>query len=888
MGIDNNLDPDLLLLDLEKRNQRGKSNGKLRVFLGMCPGVGKTYAMLRAAQERKNEGIDIVIGLVETHERKETKKLVENLEIIPRKKINYKNVELEEMDLDNILIRKPQIVLVDELAHSNIPGSRHIKRYQDVEEILAAGIDVYTTINIQHVETRSELVTKITGIEVRETVPDTIISNANQIELIDLNPDELIKRLNEGKVYIGERAVNALNNFFKIEHLVALRELALRFTAEIVDHHLISEMSEKGIKGAWHTTDRLLVAVSHSPYSPKLLRAARRKAQTLEAPWIALYIENGIHLSNDDKVQLNKNIKLAKDLGAEFISVYDDNVGDAIKRIALQRNVSQIIMGRPDKRMFDLFKGGTLLDQLTYNLTDVDILVLKQEKKNKKSLRLRFAKLFEIHSGIQSYYNSLTTILITSLFLHYFRNFIGYRSIGYFYLLIVLFVSSVASKGVIFFTALVCALSWNYFFIPPFGTFHIEHREDIMLFVTFFVVAIVTGYLSNQKRKKNEILIEREERTNLLYEVTKKIAKASSSNEVLNIGKEAIKRILSFEVEIFPINGNDEFKLDLEFTNSSILLLNDAEKAVVTWSLKNKQKAGFLTETLSSSSIQSIPISTINKNYGVVVLKRTNNEVISHLNVSLVETIIQLMSENLEKIFYQKESEANSLLRESEKLHQALFNSISHEMKTPITAIIGSSTSLIEKYKIDNKEILKDLENIKSSSYRLNRVVINLLDMSRLSGGVNKLKLEFFDLIEFLENLVLTYFKDADIKCDFPSDEVILNGDTKLLEHAFINIIQNGLQYSNNAPIEIRVKFIASNVTIEIIDSGIGIPKGDELKIFERFYRSSNVGTGGTGLGLSIVKEVILLHNGFVSAKNNNGVGACFTVTMPKSTRRFE
>lgn len=890
MGIDNNFDPDLLLADLQSASKKNSSQGQLRVFLGMCPGVGKTFSMLRAANERKKEGFDIVVGIVETHERKETLNEISNLEIVPRKKIKYKETILEDMDIDAIILRKPQIVLVDELAHSNAPGCRLLKRYQDVEELLNAGINVYTTVNIQHIETRSELVTKITGIEIKETVPDSVVSNAYQVELIDLNPDELIKRLNDGKVYIGERAVNALNNFFKIEHLIALRELALRFTAEIVDKHLRSEMSIKGIKGAWHTSDRIMVAISHSPYSPKLLRSARRKAQTLEASWIALYVENGIHLSDEDKSQLNKNIKLAKDLGAEFISVYDDDVANAIKRISLQRNVSQIIIGRPDRRFSDVIKRGTLLDKLTYDLTDVDILILKQEKRSKRSLQFKLRKLFEIHSGIQSYYNAITIILVTSLALHFVREIVGYRSIGFFYLLIVLFVSSVAGKGVIFFSALISALVWNFFFIPPFGTFHIEQKEDIMLFSTFFVVAVVTGYLSSEKRKKQDVLIEREERTNLLYETSKNLSKSNDANEIVNVCKTSVKRLLFLELEMYLVESDDEFSINKNSHKISLFSLSDSERAVVLWSLKNKVKAGFSTETLSSSTIQSIPISTTLKNYAVLVLRRDKKKSISHLNENLIDTIIQLVAESLEKIHYHNEAKMTALLKESEKLHQALFNSISHEMKTPITAIIGTSSTMLEDTFVNSDlELKRNLENIKESSYRLNRVVVNLLDMSRLSGGINKLQLEFFELKEFLENLKSSYFKDRDVDFVFPIEEVYLNADAKLLEHAFINLIQNSIQYSqNDSSVLVSIYSEKNKVRIEVKDKGIGIPAGEESKIFERFYRSSNVKTGGTGLGLSIVKEVLTLHGGSIFAINNSDCGACFKVTLPKIERKFE
>jgi two-component system sensor histidine kinase KdpD len=874
---DRKVDPDLLLQDLKKGDHK---KGKLRIFLGMCPGVGKTYAMLRAAHDRKLEKLDIVVGVVETHSRIETESLIKDLEVVPKIVTDYKGTTLYEMDLDAILKRNPKLVLVDELAHTNIPGSRHAKRYMDVLELLNNGVDVYTTVNIQHIDTRSILVTQITGIHITETVPDSILTDADQVDLIDLTPEELLKRLKDGKVYLGERADRALDNFFKIEHLIALRELALRFTAEIVDQHLQIEMSQRGIQGPWNTNERLLVAISHSPYSQTLIKATRRMAYNLESPWIALFVNTESYLSVSDQEQLNKNIALAKELGAEFISIHDNNVVDAIKRIANQRNVSQIIMGRPDKRISDILNKGTILERLTSEASNIDIHVLRQDRPSK--VRLDFSDMFVMHSGLHLYYNAFWLICLFSLLNYSLQEIIGYRSVGFIFLFLVLIVSSFAGRGPIFFTAFVSAIIWDYFFIPPKYTLTITHKDDIVLCITYLVVALVTGYLANQRNKQKESLKKREENLMLMYETTKELSKANSLDEIANVAVRSIEKYVSGKCFFYSIENKELMTVSRKSLTMPFKKLDDKEYAVASWGVLNKKNAGWSTETLSSSAILVIPIFKDQNCYGVMVIEPNRKHKLNFLQESTLETIISNVTMTTDRYFLNKEKENAKLIEESEKLHQSLLNSISHELKIPITSILGVALAFKDTVIPDKTGNQEMLDNLIDSSYRLNRVVENLLDMSRISNGHLKLNQEWFEFKDLIHNvLIQNKILNNHFKISFPEKDFYVLGDTKLIEHAIFNVLLNSVQHSTeNQLVNLSIVYNEQKIFFKVSDQGNGIPIGEESKIFERFYRAKNSKPGGTGLGLSIVKEVFELHRGTVRAFNNSDFGCTFELEL--------
>lgn len=882
MSPSNRRTPDELLEAL-KRTSAGE-RGKLRVFLGMCPGVGKTFSMLEAARQQVTRGVRVLVGVVETHGRKETEELLQGLTIIPKKEIHYKETILLEMDLDRILEEKPSLVLVDELAHSNVPNSRHAKRYQDIQELLSAGIDVYTTLNIQHIESRNDQVAQITGVLVRETVPDSFLELADQIEVVDLSPSELLQRLGEGKVYLGDRAVRAIEGFFKEEHLLALRELSLRFVAEKVDQDLHNHMTIKGIEGPWNTNERLLVAVSYSPYSSRLIRTTRRMAYNLEAPWIALYVNTGEQLTKEDEETLQKNITLARELGAEVITISDNDVANAIQKVSQDRNVTQIVMGRPDRRFLkDLFAQGSLLDKLVRDTSRVDVHVIRAERKSRyRGFAIKWPSL---KTGFVSYYNTAWFMLAMAFLCRALLDVIGYRALGSIFLFAILVVASFTGVGPTFFAAVFSSIVWNFFFIPPTWTFSISSPEDFMMVVSFFVAALVGGLLTTRIRWKESVLEVRETETRLLYELVKNLSEAKDNQHVAQILSGTIKR--QFKAGSAILLGK-EGKLDSQ--NPVGKNLSEKELAVAQWSFENGKSAGWSTQTLSAAACLCLPMKGNSGVVGVVTyFPHSNQKSLSAETQNFLETIIAQTAIVLERLEFRGAAERTKLYAASEKLHQTLLNSVSHELRTPITALIGSASALDDEKTFKDSMARKSLiTEIVVAARRLDRVVENLLDVSRLEKGTLQLKQEWFELGDLLSRVRSELKDELNSKTLRLSGEtsILIEGDFQLLDHAFSQLVLNAVKYGKpNTQIEVLSEVNGNRITVKVRDEGPGITDGLENQLFEKFFRAPGTPAGGMGLGLSIVKNIIELHGGKITARNRLDVqGAEFEVELPYKT----
>lgn len=888
MSANDRVDPDAILKIIDEDSRRERS-GKLRVFLGMAAGVGKTFAMLRAAQEKLKEGVDVVVGVVETHGRQETALLLGGLKIIPRKQSEYRGTQLNEMDLDAILQLQPDLVIVDELAHTNIPGSRHEKRYQDVVELLDAGIDVYTAINVQHLESRKDAVEAITGIPIRETVPDTILERAVQIELVDIAPTELLKRLREGKVYLGERAESAAQNFFKEDRLTALREIALRLTAERVDQDLQRFASIRQGTLPWQTNERLMVAVSHSPFSERLIRATRRLAYNLEAPWIAVYVDSGLELSHSDQSQLSDNLKLARELKAEVITTTDTDVPSALRRIARQKNVTQVIVGRPARRFLaDFLEGGTLLDRLVRQGTEFDVHVIRQEAGQFASAnwwgelsRLR------VHSGPGQYWNVFWILLMMTGFCTLAESVLGYRTVGFMYLLAVLIVGILSSLGPVFFAALLSALAWDYLFIPPKFRFIVSEPDDAILLLSYFVVALIVGFLTNRIKLHERLIRQREERTNVLYDILQDIANSRAKSEFLPKVTARVGKILNAECGIL-LKGLQTDSLVNERSPFSVEL-SEKEFAVATWSLKSQKNAGWSTNTLAQSESLYIPLQGQTEKVGVFVFKPKANQNLSLEDENLLFSITRQLGLSIERYFIEKRLLEAQRLKQSEELHQTLLNSISHEMRTPLTSILGAASALEdEKMAGDKKYVMTVAADLHDAGDRLNRVIENLLDMSRLNSGALALNLEWHDFKDLLGVTVQKLAKplaNHRIKTVYPEEVPLLRMDFRLMEHAISNLILNAAIYSPaGTEITITLRRLKDSFRLLVEDEGPGIPQDALLQVFHKFYRVPGTPTGGTGLGLSIVKSIVELHHGSVHAERRNGFGSRFVVELPAET----
>ncbi len=882
MAPTNRRTPDELLEALKKTN--ADERGKLRVFLGMCPGVGKTFSMLEAARQQVVRGTRVLVGVVETHGRKETEELLQGLTILPKKQIHYKETTLFEMDIDRVLEERPALVLVDELAHTNIPGSRHTKRYQDVQELLSAGINVYTTLNIQHIESRNDQVAQITGVLIRETVPDSFLELADQIEVVDLSPAELLQRLEEGKVYLGDRAARAKEGFFKEEHLLALRELSLRFVAEKVDQDLHSHMTIKGIEGPWNTNERLLVALSHSPYSARLIRTTRRMAYNLEAPWIALYVNTGEHLLKEDEEMLQKNIALARELGAEIITISDNDIANAIQKVSQDRNVTQIVMGRPDRRFLrDLFAQGTLLDKLVRDTSKVDVHVIRAERKSRyRGFAMRWPNL---RSGFFPYYNTAWFMVVVAFLCRALLDLIGYRALGSIFLLAILTVASFTGGGPTLFAALFSAIVWNFFFIPPTWTFTITAPEDFMMVTSFFVAALVGGLLTTRIRRQESALAMRESETRLLYELVKNLSEVQNEKQAAQILSETIKRQFKSSNAILLGHAG---KLDTEHLIGKHL--SEKDFAVAQWSYENNKSAGWSTQTLSASPCLCLPMKGNTGVVGVVAyFPHSSQKNLSIETKNFLETIMVQTAIVLERLEFRGAAEATKLYEVSERLHQTLLNSISHELRTPITALIGSATALGDDKTFADSNARKSLiGEVVGAAKRLDRVVENLLDVSRLEKGTLQLKNEWFELGDLLSR-VKSELKDEmnGRTLQVTGDgSILIEGDFQLLDHALSQLVLNATKYSKPATkIEISIEKTGDKVRVKVRDEGVGITEGLEHRLFEKFFRAPGTPAGGIGLGLSIVKSILELHGGKVSARNRLDVqGAEFEVELPLKT----
>ncbi|MDD2714945.1 MAG: sensor histidine kinase KdpD [Candidatus Wallbacteria bacterium] len=877
-------DPQLLL-DSIRQAEKQKQLGKLRIFFGMSAGVGKTYAMLQAAHQLRKAGLDVAVALVETHDRTETQALLANLRIIPRKKTEYRGMTLEELDIDAVLACRPQVVLVDELAHTNAPGSRHEKRWQDVLEILDNGIDVFSSLNVQHIESRNEDVESITGIRVNETVPDSLLEQATQIELVDITPAELLDRLREGKVYLGERAAIATENFFKVEKLTALRELALKITGEVVSNELLTLAISEGHNASTAGRGALMVAVSHSPHSQKLVRAARRLAFAAEMPWVAANIDSGVVLNDEEKTRLSKNLELARSLGARIITTSDTDIVLALKRIAEQQNVSQIIVGRPRSTWIrNLITGGTLLDRLVKE-TNIDIHVLREHKITRSLPATRYPGIWLLTATGSDYLKALLIIAAITMLNSFLMRFFTYQSIGFVYLLAIMFIGSFSTLGPLLLSAVLSATLWNYIFIPPTFTFFIFKTEDIMMCIAYGFTAIITAVLANRIRKNRLLLQSREARTELLFEIVEIIAQAAGRIECLQ--KLSVKLGTHFDGACSIIYKKADRGLEEIPVPFSSWLSDPKEWAVAQWSFDNNRPAGWSTDTLSRANAIYFPLKGPTDVLGVVSLSPHNPKrpfTIDEKN--LLAAIAWQCSAYLERDLLKEKVRESERLKESERLHQTILDCISHEIKTPLTAIIGLTSVLENEQSFKDSELRAQiLEELGESVERLNREVNNILDMSRLNSGVINLKLDWNDLREIIDTSLTKldkFLKGHQIRQNIAKDLPFARIDFSLFESALTNLLINAAKYTpEDSCIEISAFEKEEYIIMTIADNGPGIPEDHLPSVFDKFYRVPGTSSGGTGLGLSIARSVIEMHGGTIEAHNRQAGGLEIMISLP-------
>lgn len=879
-------DPDTLLAAIQ-RDENRQQRGNLKLFFGMAAGVGKTYAMLQAARERKDEGVDVVVGYVETHGRVETEDLVTGLEVVPRKQLDYRGAMLEEMDLDAVMVRKPKLVLVDELAHTNAPGVRHVKRYQDVMELLDAGISVYTTVNVQHFESRADTVRQITGVSVQERLPDSILDLANEIELIDLSPEDLRKRLADGKVYTSDRANKAAQNFFRVGNLTALREMALRLTAEHVDHQLQDYMQVKRISGPWKSGERLLVAVGPSPFAEILVRWARRMSYNLEAAWLAAYIKTSTPLSPAAEKQLAANLTLARSLGAEVVTTAGDNIPEGLLRLSRQRNVTQIVVGKTQhNRLKDILHGGSSTEHLIRASGDIDVVVVSAEGHAPQPSRLSLPPV-AWHSSWRQYALAVGIVAAVTAADLYAPPWFSYVSVGLTELFAVLLVAVYIGRGPALLAALLSALSWNFLFIEPRLTLSINQSQDVILFALYFIIALFTGNLTARLRQQEQQARYNNERNLALYRLAHDVSAAVDMDAVVRIAVEQIGHAFDADVSVWLSRGRI---LDRIPHAASMLEASDKEFSVAAWAFDNGKSAGHGTDTLPLAAGRYFPLMTTHPAVGVLGIQPHGNEAYSFEQQLLLETFVTQIALAVEREMLDQAAEQAAMLAESERLYSTLLNSISHELRTPITAISGLVSNLTDPMTVISDETRREVgADIQEAADRLNRLVENLLDMSRLDSGQLHIKRDWCDMCELFGSTVNRMKKRLNgrpISIVCAPDLPLISLDFVLIEQAVVNLIDNACAYTpRGTPITLAARFEESRMVVTVEDRGPGIPLREVDHIFDKFYRIEGTATGGTGLGLSIVEGIVSAHDGTIRVENAQQGGARFIIMLPVSDK---
>ncbi|MDB6166544.1 MAG: two-component sensor histidine kinase [Lacunisphaera sp.] len=868
-------DPDALLASLHREEARAQ-RAHLKIFLGMCPGVGKTYAMLRAAQQERAGGTEVVVGVVETHGRVETQALLNGLTVMPRQTIDYRGTQLVEMDLEAVRTRRPKLAVVDELAHTNAPGSRHAKRWQDVLELLEAGIDVFTTLNIQHVESRADAVREITGATQQETVPDSVLDLADELELVDLTPETLLERLRDGKVYLGERAAAAANGFFKGSHLSALRELALRYTAERVDRQLRHLRAGVVKQTVWRSGERLLVAVGPSPFSTQLVRWTRRLAAAQGAPWLAVHIEPSIALPTDEQQLLDKNLALARELGAEVVVTHDDNIAAALVRVALQQNATQIVVGKPRaRRVLDLVRG-TLVDRLLRIGGNIDIYVVPVEPRSAKS---RLPGLDRSLRSTPEEYGWAVAVVAAITLLGLVLPPDTYLAVGLVYLLAIIILSLRVGRGPVLAAGVLSALTWNFLFIPPRFTFAISKVEDATLFGTYFVVALVAGHLTSRIRAQAHNERRREERATALFELTHALAEAGTLDEAVAAALRQADELFAGKTALLLA---DNGVLAPHFAGS--FALDDKERGVAEWVFRNRRPAGRFTDTLPGAAAFYLPLVREEQAVGVFGIAVAEDQTLTLGQRDLLEAFARQLALVVEREHLREAGAREKLLAESDKLHRVLLDSVSHELRTPLAVITGGLENLPDA----TPELRTELINEgRAAARRLNRLVGNLLDQTRLESGTLKPRLDWCDARD-LVNAALEGVRDElaghPLEVSLPDDMPPVRADFALTEQALANLLLNAARHTPaSTPVFLTagIEHSGTRAFFTVADRGPGFPLAMRERLFKKFERGDAARAGGLGLGLSIVRGFVVAQGGDIVVGENPGGGAVFTIYLP-------
>ena len=871
-------DPDTLLRRLAA--EATPSRGRLKVFFGASPGVGKTNAMLEAARARHKEGRDVVIGWVETHGRAETAALLEGLERLTAREYEYRGVRLADFDLDAALARKPDTLLLDELAHSNAKGARHSKRWQDVEELRDAGIHVYTTLNVQHLESLNDLVNQVTGVTVRETVPDRVLDAADVLEFVDLPPEDLLKRLEEGKVYLPERAAQAVRSFFRRGNLLALRELALRRTAEHVDADVQEYRRDHEIEPTWPVAERILVCIRPNPESDRLVRAARRMAARLKAEWIVAYVESPAQppLSATERLALANTVKLAEDLGAKTFTLSGATVPDALLTFARERNVSRIVVGKPlHSRWRDRLKG-SLLDEIVRGSGGIEVMVIPggEAAAPARAAALRTPK----RRRRLQYLWSVGVVLLSTLLCSAMHERFDRSNMVMVYLLGVAVVATRYGRRPSALAAILSVAAFDFFFVPPYLTFAVTDTQYVITFAVMLVVSLLISTLAARVRAQADSARWREQRTRVLYAMSRDLAGARTAAEVARVACTHVSDILQGPANVFLPASEGPLRPANEAAT-----FDARESAVAQWVMEHGRRAGLGTDTLPGASATYVPLRGTRSVLGVLGVRPGDALLpLAPDQLDLLESLGQQAASGLERVRLGEAAEGARLAVASERLRNTLLSSVSHDLRTPLATITGAASTLLQAEGVGEEGRRELAGAIYEEAERLNRLVTNLLDMTRLESGSLTLNRDWYSMEE-LAGTALARFKarleGRRVVVSMPEELPLVRVDGLLVEQVFVNLLENALKYSPpGSPIEITARGEGKIVAVEVADEGPGLPAGALELVFDKFYRGRS-SPQGFGLGLSIARAVATAHGGRISARNRSPKGTTFRFELP-------
>lgn len=857
-------------------------SGKLKVFLGMCPGVGKTYAMLQAAGELRRQGVDVVAGIIETHGRMETEALLGNLEILPRKKLKYRDTEFEELDLDGLRVRRPRVTLVDELAHTNVPGTRHPKRWQDVAELLDAGIDVHTTVNIQHLESRSDIVSSITKAPVRETVPDSFLDRADEIELVDLTPRDLQRRLEEGKVYLGERAIAASSNFFKESHLTALRQIALRYTAERVGVDLREFQAQRRSRFTWRTSERLLVAVGPSPFSVSLIRRTRAMAGALDAPWSAIAVTTDETLATEDQNRLTQNLSLARQLGAETATVEATSLVEGLLAAARERGVTQIVIGKSPRHGWrDFFFRPPAL-RLLQRSGDIDVVAMEPGHPGDglpatSQSQPHFPDRSPWFPGIM---RGAAIAAGLALAVYPLFGILAAQDLAILMLCGVIVGALYLTPAGTFSLALLTGLAWNFLYTEPRFSIHIRSISDMTMFIALLISSLSMGWLSNRLRRRTLAVVRQQMHTTRLLEINTILTGAADTDEAVGSCLHAVGSLFNLPCAI-QLRDNSNHQLQPPHP-AGTLPLDAKERGVALWAFENKQPAGCGTGTLPEAMALHIPLQGRSFAMGVLSIDPGKNP-LPLTERDLLAAIAAQLGLGLERNHLLHAIHHAEFLERGDQLRRTLLDHVSHELRTPVS-VLGSALDALDS----GAPSIDLVPEMRSAQKRLRRVVDQLVESTRIESGAVQPKPEWCDLLEILEHAAA---EASDATAGHPLDITIAEGtpalvwiDADLLLDAIGNLLTNaGHHTPPDTPIHLHALINeASQLEIHVRDEGPGLE--DPARVFDRFQRGEARRPGGLGLGLSIVRGLIRGLGGTSEASNAPGGGAEFTLKIPTRT----